>query len=94
LLAGCSSGGGEIDRERSPDASIEQALTRARAYAARHDIDLSEDFIQRVVALHDIHDPSKSGWRITFAPRDAGTLDGETSIVVYDNGTISSDQDE
>ena len=73
---------------REPKTELIEAIDTATAYVADQGFDITGMFIQRVFALHNVRDTSKSGWLVTWAPTNPYTLDGELSVYVYDDGRV------
>jgi hypothetical protein len=72
---------------------MDTAISIARSYVKDHEIDVSGQFLSRVVSFHDVYHPENTGWRLTWIPADAVTLDGEWSIYVYDDGRVTADEE-
>ena len=90
LLSGCTHTRhqDETREARKPKTEMSHAIYLARSYISSHNIDVSNQFLSRVASFHDVYDPVKTGWVLTWVPSDAFTLDGEWSIYVYDNGLV------
>ena len=93
LLSGCvhTRHQDETGGARKPKTEMTQAIEMARSYINSHNIDVSNQFLSRVSSFHDVYNPVKTGWVLTWVPRDPLTLDGEWSIYVYDNGLVRVD---